>query len=71
MDILETLSSPPPQGDSADSSDSAAVASSGKGGGGRDSVDAWFVDLFVRCNNMRAVEMYEKMGYSVYRRVVE
>lgn len=37
----------------------------------RDSVDAWFVDLFVRCNNGRAISMYEKMGYSVYRRVVE
>jgi N-terminal acetyltransferase B complex catalytic subunit len=38
---------------------------------GTDGVDSWFVDLFVRCNNIRAVEMYEKMGYSVYRRVVE
>lgn len=37
----------------------------------KDSVDAWFVDLFVRCNNLRAVELYERMGYSVYRRVVE
>lgn len=37
----------------------------------KDTVDAWFVDLFVRCNNGRAVEMYEKLGYSVYRRVVE
>jgi N-terminal acetyltransferase B complex catalytic subunit len=36
-----------------------------------DNVDAFFVDLFVRCNNGRAVEMYEKLGYSVYRRVVE
>ncbi|OCF44036.1 n-acetyltransferase 5 [Kwoniella heveanensis CBS 569] len=36
-----------------------------------DAVDAWFVDLFVRCNNHRAIEMYERMGYSVYRRVVE
>lgn len=71
MDILETLSSPPPTADSADSTDSASGTPSGKGGGGRDSVDAWFVDLFVRCNNTRAVEMYEKMGYSVYRRAVE
>ncbi|KAK8854690.1 hypothetical protein IAR55_003429 [Kwoniella newhampshirensis] len=39
--------------------------------GRRDAVDAWFVDLFVRCNNHRAIEMYEKMGYSVYRRVVD
>jgi len=38
---------------------------------GKDGVDAWFVDLFVRCNNGRAVEMYEKLGYSVFRRVVE
>lgn len=37
----------------------------------KDCVDAWFVDLFVRCNNHRAVEMYERLGYSVYRRVVE
>ncbi|WVQ95059.1 hypothetical protein IAU59_002151 [Kwoniella sp. CBS 9459] len=36
-----------------------------------DAVDAWFVDLFVRCNNHRAIEMYERMGYSVYRRVVD
>ena len=36
-----------------------------------DCVDTFFVDLFVRCNNPRAVEMYEKLGYSVYRRVVE
>jgi N-terminal acetyltransferase B complex catalytic subunit len=36
-----------------------------------DCVDAWFVDLFVRCNNHRAIDMYEKLGYSVYRRVVE
>jgi N-terminal acetyltransferase B complex catalytic subunit len=36
-----------------------------------DCVDAFFVDLFVRCNNHRAVDMYEKLGYSVYRRVVE
>lgn len=36
-----------------------------------DGVDAWFVDLFVRCNNKRAESMYEKLGYSIYRRVVE
>lgn len=36
-----------------------------------DCVDAYFVDLFVRCNNHRAIDMYEKLGYSVYRRVVE
>lgn len=39
--------------------------------GRKDCVDAWFTDLFVRCNNHRAVELYEKLGYSVYRRVVE
>jgi N-terminal acetyltransferase B complex catalytic subunit len=33
--------------------------------------DTWFLDLFVRCNNHRAIAMYEAMGYSVYRRVVE
>jgi N-terminal acetyltransferase B complex catalytic subunit len=31
----------------------------------------FFVDLYVRCNNIVAVEMYEGMGYSVYRRVRE
>jgi N-terminal acetyltransferase B complex catalytic subunit len=36
-----------------------------------DGVDAWFLDLFVRCNNKRAESMYEKLGYSIYRRVVE
>ncbi|KAJ4475553.1 N-acetyltransferase [Lentinula aciculospora] len=31
----------------------------------------FFVDLYVRCNNFVAIEMYEGMGYSVYRRVRE
>jgi ribosomal protein S18 acetylase RimI-like enzyme len=31
----------------------------------------FFVDLYVRCNNVVAIDMYEKMGYSVYRRVRE
>ncbi|KAH9479660.1 N(alpha)-acetyltransferase 20, NatB catalytic subunit [Psilocybe cubensis] len=31
----------------------------------------FFVDLYVRCANIVAIEMYEKMGYSVYRRVRE
>jgi N-terminal acetyltransferase B complex catalytic subunit len=31
----------------------------------------WFVDLYVRCNNVSAINMYEGMGYSVYRRVRE
>ncbi|WVR09510.1 hypothetical protein IAU60_006578 [Kwoniella sp. DSM 27419] len=46
-------------------------ASKGDQDGSRDAVNAWFVDLFVRCNNHRATDMYEKMGYSVYRRVVD
>jgi N-terminal acetyltransferase B complex catalytic subunit len=47
------------------------ATASGKEEGRKDCVDAWFTDLFVRCNNHRAVEMYEKLGYSVFRRVVE
>lgn len=31
----------------------------------------FFVDLYVRCNNDRAIKIYEGMGYSVYRRVRE
>ncbi|KAH8826898.1 N-acetyltransferase [Flagelloscypha sp. PMI_526] len=31
----------------------------------------YFVDLYVRCTNQVAVDMYERMGYSVYRRVRE
>ncbi|KAJ4483635.1 N-acetyltransferase [Lentinula aciculospora] len=31
----------------------------------------FFVDLFVRCNNFIAINLYEGMGYSVYRRVRE
>lgn len=30
----------------------------------------YFVDLFVRCNNDVAIDMYEKLGYTVYRRVL-
>lgn len=37
---------------------------------GPDGQDTWFLDLFVRCCNTRAIAMYEKMGYSVFRRVV-
>lgn len=29
----------------------------------------FFVDLYVRCNNTVAISMYERMGYSVFRRV--
>ncbi|KAF3285546.1 N-terminal acetyltransferase [Orbilia oligospora] len=32
--------------------------------------DGYFVDLYVRVSNELAVNMYKKMGYSVYRRVV-
>ena len=32
---------------------------------------ALFVDLFVRCKNELAIEMYEGMGYSVWRRIRE
>ncbi|KAL9614676.1 MAG: hypothetical protein Q9167_000881 [Letrouitia subvulpina] len=32
--------------------------------------NAWFMDLFVRASNLKAINMYKKMGYSVYRRVV-
>ncbi|KAH3854821.1 N-alpha-acetyltransferase 20-like [Dreissena polymorpha] len=31
----------------------------------------YFVDLFVRVSNKVAVEMYNKLGYSVYRRVLQ
>lgn len=31
----------------------------------------YFVDLFVRVSNKVAVEMYNKLGYAVYRRVIE
>lgn len=31
----------------------------------------FFVDLYVRCANRVAIEMYEGLGYSVYRRVKE
>lgn len=32
--------------------------------------DGFFVDLFVRVSNALAVGMYEKFGYSVYRKVI-
>ena len=31
----------------------------------------FFVDLYVRCTNAVAISMYERLGYSVYRRVRE
>lgn len=33
--------------------------------------DAFFVDLFVRVSNIVAVDMYHRLGYTVYRRVLE
>lgn len=32
--------------------------------------NGYFVDLFVRVSNSLAIAMYEKMGYTVYRRVI-
>lgn len=32
-----------------------------------DASDAWFVDLFVRKSNHKAIAFYKGMGYSVYR----
>ena len=34
------------------------------------SYNGYFVDLFVRVSNAVAVEMYKKLGYTVYRRVI-
>ncbi|GAB7325973.1 hypothetical protein MBLNU13_g10021t2 [Cladosporium sp. NU13] len=36
-----------------------------------DEADGWFVDLFVRVENVAAIKLYKKMGYSVYRRIVD
>ena len=36
-----------------------------------DVYDGLFVDLYVRCTNTIAMELYEGLGYSVYRRVRE
>lgn len=33
--------------------------------------NAWFVDLFVRESNKNAIKMYESMGYSTFRVVVD
>jgi N-terminal acetyltransferase B complex catalytic subunit len=30
----------------------------------------YFADLFVRASNLVAIEMYKKLGYSIYRRVI-
>eukprot|EP00898_Chlorokybus_atmophyticus_P005143 jgi/Chlat1/562/Chrsp103S01004 len=32
--------------------------------------NGYFVDLFVRVSNAVAIQMYEKLGYNVYRRVL-
>lgn len=32
--------------------------------------DCYFVDLFVRASNKVAVEMYRRLGYSIYRQVI-
>ncbi|CAG9462903.1 unnamed protein product [Pedinophyceae sp. YPF-701] len=32
--------------------------------------DGYFVDLFVRKSNLVAIRMYEKFGYSIYRRII-
>ncbi|EME48393.1 hypothetical protein DOTSEDRAFT_161897 [Dothistroma septosporum NZE10] len=34
-----------------------------------DEQNAWFVDLFVRVENVAAIKLYKKMGYSVFRRI--
>lgn len=31
----------------------------------------YFVDLFVRESNVSALKMYERMGYTIYRRVLD
>lgn len=36
-----------------------------------DRKQAYFVDLFVRQSNAIAIQMYEKIGYSIYRRVLD
>ena len=35
------------------------------------SQNTYFVDLFVRVSNTRAIEMYERLGYVVYRRIID
>jgi ribosomal protein S18 acetylase RimI-like enzyme len=37
----------------------------------QDIYQGYFVDLYVRCANYSAMDMYEGSGYSVYRRVKE
>jgi len=33
--------------------------------------DCYFVDLFVRVGNKVAIEMYENLGYTIYRRIID
>lgn len=33
--------------------------------------NGYFVDLFVRISNQVAISMYERLGYKVYRQVIE
>uniref|UniRef100_A0A060SZF1 ARAD1C04532p n=1 Tax=Blastobotrys adeninivorans TaxID=409370 RepID=A0A060SZF1_BLAAD len=35
-----------------------------------DSIGCYFMDLFVRTSNKTAIDMYKRMGFSVFRRVV-
>ena len=37
----------------------------------KQSYQAWFVDLFVRSKNSIAIQMYERLGYSVYQVVTK
>ena len=37
---------------------------------GSERCHGWFVDLFVRKSNQLAIDMYSKMGYTIYRRVI-
>ncbi|KAK1811778.1 N-alpha-acetyltransferase 20 [Friedmanniomyces endolithicus] len=36
-----------------------------------DEQDACFVDLFVRVENEAAIKLYQKIGYSIYRRITD
>ncbi|GAB9475301.1 hypothetical protein Gpo141_00012401 [Globisporangium polare] len=37
----------------------------------KDLYNGYFVDLFVRVSNLPAIAMYEKLGFTVYRRILE
>lgn len=36
-----------------------------------DPYNVYFIDLFVKTSNKLAINMYEKLGYTVYRRVID